>query len=559
MSQSYASQEHTRVGEEIANELVRAFKVRRLYDPGHPQRRETEGLTAARIASLLETVGAVELSIESDHLQYEGVTVYHQPEGRESFAYLLHREGLRTLSLFPGLSGDELGVFLDEVAAAGNTDGESAFDLVARLWERDFVHIRYSFVETLMDEEWVPRSDEERQLVTEALVLGRDEEPVVLFEEDVQAAELLRDADPALYFLDDEDMALLQRELESEKERSLLYECLTCLRELLLHPENEEVGAVLSAVGEIQASYLQEGFYREVVSLHQVFDVERIGELLDPETRAALESVREGTLDAEALQELASRLDAGVVDDKVAAEYYRTFGRGQLGRLLAHCGDIKRLCQRAPVAETFLALAKVETAVMRAAIIDPDPFLACPAAYLAGITAYPALLEPLGKALKSEDGMVRREALSAIKQIGGPRSLEIVASAVEDEDPTIRLYALRHLIAHRYAPALSRVVALMERGTGWTLTEKRLLHEAYGALGGESVIDDLGRRLQRKGMFRKADPEDTACVLVALGATGSPYARALIEEATTDKHPLIQRTATEVLQYLGGPPQAARR
>lgn len=537
------SEERSSAGENLVIELVRAFKVRRLYDAGHPQRRESEDTTAARITAILEANGPVEFTVESGRLLVEDRTVFEQVEGRESLAYLLHREGLRQLSFYPGLTGEELGVLLEEVAAAAQAGPDDTFDLVARLWESNFVHIRYTFVEHLMDEEWIPGPPEDQ-----AFVIGRDEQPVVLLDEDRSAADYLRDADPTLYFLDDEDMALLQRDLESEKERSLLPECLTCLRELLLNPEVEDPTALLRAVGDVQSAHYEEGAYREVVALHELFVPYLASERVDDERREAFRKIRDRTLEPEILLLLGARLDAGTVDDAIAADYYRAFGTDQLGRLLSHCGDVKRLCQRPPIAEAFIALARQETAQMRAAILDEDPLVAIPAAYLAGLAAHQLLLEPLARALKSADSLVRREALTAIKQIGGPRSLEIVAGAVEDEDPTVRLYALRHLVSHRYSPALARVKTLLEHPDGRSITERRLLYEAYGALGGDSVIDDLGKRLQRKGLFRKADPEETACVLVALGATGSTQARGFVEEATAAKHPLIQRTAVEILQ-----------
>jgi hypothetical protein len=537
-----------RLGQELVGELIRAFKVRRLYDPGHPQRRGSEEASAARITGILESEGSIELTIESDSLLVGGEAVYEHDEGRESMAFLLHREGLRELSFFHGLTGEELGIFLDDVAAAALTGSDEEFDLVARLWERNFIHIRYSFVEHLMDEAWTPADLEEDQLAA-----GRDEPPVVLHEEDKSAAEMLRQADPALYFLDDEDMAQLQQELETEKERSLLHESLTCLRELLLTPEMDDPAPILAAVAEVQTEYLNSAEYRDVVGLHKVFEPCLAGNRVS-EAVPAFEALRERTLDPKVLEQLAARLDAGVVKDTEVAEYYRAFGRGRLAHLLAHCGDIKRMCQRPPIAEAFVALVGESTAEMRAAIVDDDPIVACHAAYLAGLASQALLLEPLAKALKAVDAQVRREALSAIKQIGGTRALEIIVASVEDEDPTVRLYALRHLVSHRYAPALARVAALLERTDRRSLTERRLLYEAYGTLGGDGVVEELGRRLGwwlgRRGLFRKTDPEEIACILISLGATGSSQARGLVEGATTAKHPLVQRTAFEVLQSL---------
>lgn len=533
---------------ELVNELVRAFKVRRLYDAGHPQRRESEETIGARIAALLDQSGAIEFTIEGDRLLVDGEPVYDQAEGRDSLAFLMYREGLRQLSLYPGLAGEEVGVFLDEVAAAALAHGEEEFDLVARLWERNFVHIRYAFVEQLMDEEWTPAAAEE------TLVLGRDQNAVVLLDEDKSAADFLREVDSTLYFLDDEDMAALQRELESEKERTLIHETMTCLREVLLVPELDDPAPLLAAIGDIHTSFLEEGSYGDVVTLHEVFAPYLASERAGNVARSAFSELFERALEEEVLQRLAARVDAASVPDDVAAGYYRAFGGPRLASLLRGCGDLKRLCQRPPIAAAFVDVAREDAETLRAAMVDEDPAVACPAVYLAGMLADPMLLEPLGEALQSPDAQVRREALVAVKQIGGPRTLDMVARAIEDADPTVRLYALRHIVLHRYAPALPRVTALLDREVEQSLTERRLLYEAYGALGGEGSLDELGKRLRRRGgVFRKTDPEELACVLIGIGAVGTPKARALVEEATTSRHPLIQRTAHDVLATWDSP------
>jgi hypothetical protein len=172
------------------------------------------------------------------------------------------------------------------------------------------------------------------------------------------------------------------------------------------------------------------------------------------------------------------------------------------------------------------------------------------AAFLIGLTGDSRHLEALGASLASGSPEVRRETLLALKGYGGGRALEFVSRAVNDADPLVRLYALRHLVSHRYAPALARVTERLERREpDRSLTEQRLLFEAYGALGGADVVVDLVARFRRRrGFFRKRDPEEAACILIALGATESPAARRVVEEASGDRHPLVARVAGQVLQ-----------
>ncbi|MFN2382956.1 MAG: hypothetical protein ABR559_01675, partial [Gemmatimonadota bacterium] len=159
MSGPQAASEAARVAGELVQEIIRVFKVRRLYETGHPQRLEVEETAAERIQALLAGHGAVTLDIEEDALRADGAVIYSQEGTKESLAFLLHREGLRQLVLHPGLEPGELTVFLDRIGAAALAATET--DLVAQLWEERFVHIRFAFVERLADEEWTPPSARE--------------------------------------------------------------------------------------------------------------------------------------------------------------------------------------------------------------------------------------------------------------------------------------------------------------------------------------------------------------------------------------------------------------
>ena len=535
---------------ELVQEIVRVFKVRRLYGPGHPQRLETETVAARRLASLLAEEGAVELEIHETTLQAGGETVYEQAAGPDSLAHILFREGLRQIVFHDGMSAVELGGFLDEVAEASQQKADAEFDLVARLWEKRFVHIRYAFVEALSDEEWKPPA-EERLSESELQSLQ-----VQLSAEDLSALDrpptvLL--ADPTLYFLDDEDMAELQGGLEDEKGRALFTEVLTCVRELLMDPVVDDVSPAVGMIEEIHAEYLGDQIYRRVVEIHEIFGPYLASAECPSVARKAFGRMHDAVLDETSLARIGRQLLAAEIDEAEAAQFLRTFGAGRLRALLTGMPEIKRVCQLPAIAEMLAEVATADAPGLHAALASDDPSEAGAAAYIVGLTGDGRFLEPLGALLSSPDAEVRREAMLALKSFGGGRALDFVTLAVADSDPSIRLYALRHLVSHRYAPALPRVTKRIEGVDGErSLTEQRLLFEAYGALGGDNVVGELvSRYRRRRGLFRKRDPEEAACVLIALAATASPAAREVVEEAAKDRHPLVARVAGQVLQSWG--------
>ncbi|MBA3584047.1 MAG: hypothetical protein H0W36_05885, partial [Gemmatimonadetes bacterium] len=66
------------------------------------------------------------------------------------------------------------------------------------------------------------------------------------------------------------------------------------------------------------------------------------------------------------------------------------------------------------------------------------------------------------------------------------------------------------------------------------------------------VVQNLAARLRRRGgLFRKPDPEETACVLVGLAATRSEASRRIVERATKSRDPLVRRVAGQVIAAWG--------
>ena len=537
---------------EVVQELVRVFKVRRLYGPRHPQRLEVELVAARRLAALLAEESAVDIEIRETSLHAGGVVVYEHAAGPESLANILFREGLRQIVFHDGLSAEELGRFLDEVWLASQQRADDEFDLVARLWEQRFVHIQYLFVEALSDEDWRPPA-EERLSESELKSLH-----VELSEEDRSALDrpptvLL--ADPTLYFLDDEDMAELQGGLDDEKGRALFVEVLTCVRELLMDPVVDDISPAVEMIEDIHAEYLRDQIYRRVIEIQEIFAPYLESAAATEVARDAFARMKESALSEATLTRLGMRLLSGELDEAEAGRFVRAFGAGHLRAVLTGLPEIKRVCQIPALAETFGELARSDDRGLRESLASDNVQEAVAAAFIVGLTGDSRHLEALGETLSSDDPEVRREALLALKSFGGGRALEFVSRAVDDADPSVRLYALRHLVSHRYAPALPRVlqrIARTETDAERSLTEQRLLFEAYGALGGEGVVGELITRFRRrKGLFRKRDPEEAACVLIALGATASPAARDVVEEASADRHPLVARVAGQVLQSWG--------
>lgn len=538
---------HAQAAAELMNELVRVFKARRLYDPGHPQRIETESAATARIDELLNTFGPIELEIREDTFQWLDEIVYQRPTGTDSLAFLMYREGLRKLAFYPGLVEDELAIFLDNVAASATVGFES--ELIARLWEERLLHIRYSYVERLADREWVPAKPD---MVPD---VGSDEDvPTLELDDDdridVTRLPLIHESEPNLYRLDDEDMAYLEHQLHREQERGALTQVLSCMRELVLNPPHEDVTPILEALNEIQHGLLDRNEFEAVQEMHELFQPCLNEDRADVRAKETFGQMRAASLGMRVLEQLSMRLEAGRSTEADVAAYYRIFGARNVSVLLAGLTDFKRLCQRPILAETFVELAESEPEALVASMEGTDHSAAKSAAYLAGLMADPRLIEPLGKMLARSDSKLRREALLALKVFEHPRALELIADRIDDSDPAIRLYALRHVIGHGYTLALKHVASVINSRelSDRSSAERRLLFEAYGTLGGSTVVDSLSKRLRRRGgFFRRVDPEGAFNAAIGLLATQTVSGREILEQASESGSPHVRQAARRAL------------
>lgn len=527
---------------ELLQEIVRAFKVRRLYSEGHPQRTATETAAAQRVATLLEQNGALAMALEDGEVRSEDRVVHVPPDS--SLVSILYHEGIRELVFHPGLEPAELSRFLDHATGvAAASPGER--DLLARLWEEVLPHIHYTFVERLADQEWTPEV-EARVEPDEGPAPG----PVVLEPADREALAhpVIPLPDPTAYRLTEKELSGLQTELESERERGLFHEVLTCIRELLFDPPHEDTAPLLGAVSEMQVGFLREGRLADVRALHDVFRPYLESAAADPGVVAAFDGFRSAALDGRAVARLVQRLEEGHEEEEDLACYLRMFGPELLPQLLAALPEVKRLCQRPAIEEILVGLAASNAEALRVALAGgPEP-VAAAAAFLAGTLADPQLGPALEAALRRPEPRVRLEAIQALKHLG-ESAVPHAARAVDDADRAVRVYALRHVIAHRFEPAFGTVAALFERidEEAESLAERRLVYEAFGALGGPRVVDELARRMARRGVLRRADPEAVACAIAGLAATAAPAARERLEEAARDKDEDVREAARAAL------------
>jgi len=545
--------------EELIQALAKGLRAHQLYLPNNPvYQRALETLRAA-FKPIWEAGDELVLDVVEHEFRWEGSVVYSQPNRNESLAWVFFKDGVRSLTLLPGVEQDEIVGLLDVVHRARTLQPEDNDDLLTLLWEKDFQLIRYVFQDLASSEAGgmpIPSSDEV------AVSAGQPRQVGYAVEEEAPTrAGVVRadDFDSTLYFLDEKEVAYLRDEVEREYATDLRRNVLAMLFDVLEQQPYPTVRAELISIFESFLPYLLGAgdFLAVAYVLREVRVVlQRAGELL-PEQRKALEDLPGRLSQPEPLSQLLQSLDEAAAHPS-ADELGELFGELRteaLPTLLAWMPKLTNERVREVLEQALQRLAVANVPELINAVTGTDPMMALEAVKLAGRLRLKQVVAALSQVLGHEETAIRVAAVQALSNLTVPGALQALEKALDDPDRDVRLSTVRVMMQRKHKGALPKITAAVQGKSvrEADLTEKMAFFEAYGSLVGEEGVAGLDAMLNAGGFLkRKEDPETRACAALALGKIASPAAREALERATGAKEALVRNAVSRALRGPGG-------
>jgi HEAT repeat protein len=181
---------------------------------------------------------------------------------------------------------------------------------------------------------------------------------------------------------------------------------------------------------------------------------------------------------------------------------------------------------------------------------SPDLAIAYGAARLIGRIRLNEAKDTVVALFKKSDAEGRRVAIEALAAIGDAGALSAVQEALDDADRDVRITAARALGNASSAAARERLRASIASKSlrDADLTEKIAFFEAYGTIAVAEDLDQLDRLLNGRKLLGRESPEMRSCAAMALGRIASPEARAILQKATDDMHPLVRNAVNKALE-----------
>ncbi len=539
--------------EEMLRVFGRAVRAHQLYLHNNPTYLKAIEAAKAAFAPIWAHTDELKLDVSDTQLSWEGRVVLNEPDKTtDALPWVLYKDGLRELRLLRDFQQGELVAFIDVITRVRRAMNDED-DLLTLLWEREFNHIRYRYVEAVVDgaEPLDPTEEarlerlvdpkEFREPATEAIL----PQGVVSFD----------DFNTTLYFLEEKEIEYLRSAIQREYEAELRTNVVAVLLdtyEVQVDPTvRDEICGVLDILlvnllttGQLGAVAI---LLREAaITAHRATGIEehQRGRLL-----ALADRLSEREALTQLLQAIDERLDA--VGQQELNDLFEQLRVQALGTIFQWLGRLQnpRVRQQLEVAASRLASANTNELIRL--IGAPEKEISLEAVRRSGAMKAPAAVPALGRLVQSTDPDTRLVAVQALAEIGSPGALQHLERTLDDASRDVRVAALRAFGVRVHRPALNKLEGLIkdQKVNGADLTEKIAVFEAFGSMCGDGGVPMLDGLLNGRGLFgKRGDTEIRACAAMALGRIGSPAAQASLLKAGNDKEVLVRNAVNRGLK-----------
>lgn len=537
----------------LVQALLKALRAAQLYLPNNPVYQTAMENVRKAFPPVWEVTDVLSLIVLEAELKWEGNVVLSQPRA-ESLAWLLFKDGVRSLRILQGVEDEELVRLLQTINKARSLPPESEDDLLTLLWEQDFQFIKYDYVEVSGEDQRpiTPGEEPPVEVTREKIEAEAEEEP------DPRMAGIVRleDFDSTLYFLDERDIGYLRAEIDREYQQDLRTNTLAILFDIFeLQPFPAVRAEILSIIENFIPYLLGTGDFRVVAQIIRELRVlaDRARELL-AEHRTTLQEIPARLSDPEAIGQLLQALDesTSLPPEQELSDLFRELRAEALEAILDWMPRMHAEAVRDLLGTAVQRIAAAHPDAVAKALGSENAAVVQATVKLAGRLKLPPTVPALGSLLIGEQGAELRVAVvEALASIGTPTAMQQLERVVGDPHRDVRVAAVRVLGARRHRAALAPVeAAVLGRDLrNADLSEKTAFFEAFGMLAGPDGVRQLVPLLQVGGVFKKkTDPEIRACAAMALGKIGTVEAREALRSALQDKDPLVRNAAGRALE-----------
>jgi HEAT repeats len=542
--------------------LGKALRAFQLYDENNPvYKRFVSSLREAFIA-MWDELPRLHVSVEEDRFLFMGEEAYRSDTRSDSLAFLFFKDGIRDIAFEPGIEEELKGLL--SVLQKARAIGPEGDDLLTLLWDADFQHFNYHYIDLLAEGVELPEGHpmEERAGLGQVLEgeLGEEEEDQAAAgtesgQESPQQAISREDFNPTLYSLDPRERQLLEEELAKEMGRDLRGDVLKALFDRLEDEDRpDRQSEILDILRTLIPNFLSKG---EVASAGEVLNtlarIRGTDGVLDEQRGKEVDSILDDLSSPETVTEFLRALEAGSIQasPEVLGEFLKHLRPDALGELLRASQVVEDPAFRETLRQAVHGIASTNAEALVDLLGHSDDIVVAAATRLVGELNLAAAAPKLAGLMRHPDPGVRIAAIGSAVALRAADAVAGLEVALTDPDREIRIEAARGIgaLGHRPAAAAMKAIVTGKEIRQADLTEKIAFFESYGLVGDAEAIGVLDKFLNGKGLLgRKAPPEIRACAALALGKLGKPKAEEALNQAANDEDAVVRNAVQRALR-----------
>lgn len=533
------------------NQLGRAIKTCRLYDGANPIVVRFREELAGALGVLLARYGALPLKVSSNALAFAGQEVHAAQSREDNLAGVFHRDGIRLVTLEPGMDLREVDLLLDQLL---HVTGPAAADddLVTLLWDANLPHLVLETVPLEGEADGGGESDPERP---DALAFPRQERGAAAPPAETdgeQVSDLSRSEDwttgesvalieqvvAPLQAAADAETSRFQREYESAAEESAVTATLRVLQDCFANELSAtDRKEVLDFIPRVLREALALGDWRGASLCLQL--------LRNCEPSWSVEAFSLGLCGPFAItnRRVVSALDRQ--DPKEVEAFLglaREFGPA-IGEWLMHIlAGSEQMRVRRPLARAIAELLDAQPETLAPWSKDERWYVVRNVVHILGWIGGDRIVTMLQAVAEHPEPRVRREVVAALSEVDHPRARPILVKMLRSAEPKL-FGAILHQLATDPHHSIAEFLLGLFRADGFAARgedERRAVFLAL-ATRGDEVVPALESALNEGGFFSRGPEPDRPAIALCLARIGSPAAKAILEKGLRSKRGPVRK------------------
>jgi HEAT repeats len=546
--------------EELLRSLLKAVRAHQLYLPNNPIYKSSIDNVRAAFAPVWEQADELVLTFTETDVLWYGHSVLHEgTKSGDSLPWLFYKDGIREVTLVHGIEQEEL-ISLLTIIQRGRKATPDDDDLLAMLWEQDFVNLRYRYVDlglepaSPLEDGGAPPQPMSPEEVREANA-GTDDEST---EESRVGVVNMADFDSTLYFLDESEIDYLQGEIGREYSTDLRQVVAATLFDIFEAQADPAIRAEVCDLIETLMLYMLAGGHLRTVAylLRESQVAAERGRDVTPEQQERLGQIPARLSQPEPLGQLLQALDesADLPPQEELTELFEQLRAAALGPIFSWLGRLQTPRLRPMLEQAAARLTATNTTELVRLIQAEDRAVSLEAVRRCGALKIQAGVAAIGRVMAGADAELRLACVQALGEIGSAGALQALEPWVANGDRDTRVAAVRLLTTRSYRPVQGRVEAMVKSKEirDADLTARVAFFEAYGVLSGDAAVPYLDGILNGKGFLgRREDAEMRACAAIALGRVNSDAAYESLRRASAEKDLVVRTAVNKALRGAG--------